>query len=323
MNRYKILLILTMISSKSYSQDNLVPNPSFEQYDTCPDNAGQIEYAIPWTIPLKTNTPDFFNSCNTGNFSVPSNFAGYEFARTGEAYAEIGTDVFNPINPLSDSHREYIQIELLRKLVAGTSYCIKFYVSACDSANYISDNIGIYFSQNEIHDTVTPYESPLPYVPQFENSAHLDKRHGWTEVLGKFNALGDERFIVIGNFRDHNSTNSTYTGWSVGNIHFVAQYYIDDISICQCDSDSIIMPNVFTPNGDQINDLFIPREKHNIRLGMLKIFNRWGMEVFETNNIYDGWDGDNCSEGVYYWELFYDDILHSNHRRNGYVILIR
>ncbi len=66
------------------------------------------------------------------------------------------------------------------------------------------------------------------------------------------------------------------------------------------------LPNTFTPNGDGANDLFIPYPYRFIDQIDLKIVNRWGQIVFETNNPEINWDGNNLSnealaEGVYFY----------------------
>lgn len=54
----------------------------------------------------------------------------------------------------------------------------------------------------------------------------------------------------------------------------------------------IYVPNVFTPNGDGSNEIFIPIGSGVLRHDYsLKIFDRWGKRVFETNNPDMGWDG--------------------------------
>ena len=67
----------------------------------------------------------------------------------------------------------------------------------------------------------------------------------------------------------------------------------------------ILMPNVFTPNGDYENDLFIPITYDYIPKSVLKIFNRWGVEVYYSQSIEKGWNGkhfsEDCPEGVYFW----------------------
>ncbi len=53
---------------------------------------------------------------------------------------------------------------------------------------------------------------------------------------------------------------------------------------------TLFIPNAFTPNADGINDIFIP-VIINISTIHLKIYNRWGMMVFETLELNKGWDG--------------------------------
>ncbi len=65
-------------------------------------------------------------------------------------------------------------------------------------------------------------------------------------------------------------------------------------------------PNVFTPNGDGINDYFYIPGSEAIRDFKLQIYNRWGRLVFETNNANNpqnggGWDGAGHQDGVYYF----------------------
>lgn len=57
-----------------------------------------------------------------------------------------------------------------------------------------------------------------------------------------------------------------------------------------CDEPDIFLPNAFTPNGDKENDVLYLRGR-NVEVMHLKIYNRWGELVFETDNQTVGWDG--------------------------------
>lgn len=78
----------------------------------------------------------------------------------------------------------------------------------------------------------------------------------------------------------------------------------DTIVIDQCSSD-LWFPNLFTPNGDQVNDRFFPVTKGIINSFHILIFNRWGLQLYESNEAFPGWDGSfngqPCTDGVYYF----------------------
>lgn len=74
-------------------------------------------------------------------------------------------------------------------------------------------------------------------------------------------------------------------------------------------------PNIITPNGDNRNDRFAPRLSRSgnpadcepAAFRRLRIFNRWGREVFTTTNEATGWNGADAAEGTYYYLLEYDN----------------
>lgn len=84
----------------------------------------------------------------------------------------------------------------------------------------------------------------------------------------------------------------------------------------------IIIPDVFTPNGDGINEVF----KVNYTGGLsfqLVVLDRYGMQMFETNDLNTGWNGKNngtdVPEGVYYYKV----IVGNKHPYTGNVTLLR
>lgn len=74
----------------------------------------------------------------------------------------------------------------------------------------------------------------------------------------------------------------------------------------------IEMPNVFSPNGDGVNDFFNPIVFIGVHQANIKIYNRWGQIVHESFiTPSKGWDGTNngekCADGVYFWVVQYID----------------
>jgi gliding motility-associated-like protein len=64
------------------------------------------------------------------------------------------------------------------------------------------------------------------------------------------------------------------------------------------------IPNLFTPNGDGVNDYFEIRGLSNYPNNELIIVNRWGNEVFRQTNYQNKWDGKGLNEGTYYYLLY-------------------
>jgi PKD repeat protein len=81
------------------------------------------------------------------------------------------------------------------------------------------------------------------------------------------------------------------------------------------------MPTIFSPNGDSDNARFRPFEEFPGDWTLI-IWNRWGTEVFRTNNITSGWSGEDASEGTYYW-LAEPRNGQQGKAISGYVTLVR
>jgi gliding motility-associated-like protein len=65
----------------------------------------------------------------------------------------------------------------------------------------------------------------------------------------------------------------------------------------------IIIPNVFTPNNDGINEYFNIRNLLLYDHRKIVIYNRWGKTVYESTNYNNDWDGKNVPDGVYFGRL--------------------
>lgn len=92
------------------------------------------------------------------------------------------------------------------------------------------------------------------------------------------------------------------------------------------------LPNVFTPNGDQINDFFVPTNASNIAIKEFNIFNRWGNLVYKSDAPILIWNGktnvgelldDELVNGVYFYIIHFTNALLEEKMEQGYVHLMR
>jgi len=85
-----------------------------------------------------------------------------------------------------------------------------------------------------------------------------------------------------------------------------------------------IIPNVFTPNGDGINDKLEFIGIDQTQEYSIKIYNRWGNKVYEGTDALSHWDGGNSKAGTYFYELIYTDICSDEKKLiTGYVTLLK
>ncbi len=100
----------------------------------------------------------------------------------------------------------------------------------------------------------------------------------------------------------------------------------DSIIIKPGCGDVVWMPNAFTPNGDSKND-FVFAYGVAIEKFEISIFNRWGQEVFNANDISIGWDGSYLNkpapEGIYGYVLTYTLYDRKKYEKKGTVLLSR
>ncbi len=147
------------------------------------------------------------------------------------------------------------------------------------------------------------------------------------------------------------STNATQNEWFVNGILFSTQtmptYSANDTGIycfsliaynsLQCiDSTThcgevvangdIFVPSAFSPNGDNVNNVLHILSK-NVNVCLFAIYNRWGICVFRTNDVNNGWDGKfkgkDCEIGTYFYLIHYSDKMKNEKTLKGDVTLLR
>jgi gliding motility-associated-like protein len=83
--------------------------------------------------------------------------------------------------------------------------------------------------------------------------------------------------------------------------------------------EDIVIPNVFTPNSDGLNDRFVIENVQYYR-NELTIFNRWGQPIYEADNYRNQWGGSDVPDGTYYYVLRLTD---SSREYTGHVTVLR
>jgi gliding motility-associated-like protein len=151
------------------------------------------------------------------------------------------------------------------------------------------------------------------------NSHQLE---AWLRVHGEFNSINwksEPKDLVDEDYTDSIlfiTTNGKYIvyGLNKNNCPFEQAVQIE-----QSDLSSVFrFPNVFTPNGDLINDYF--PDKYPPFNYSIQVFNRWGIQVFNSEN--EAWNGGNFPDGVYYF-FIQMEACGSKRKSHGVIKLIR
>lgn len=226
--RFQIFLTssLSLITSFLASQ-NLVNNPSFETYTTCPSglNSGspdQVKKTVNWyTI---RDTPDYFNSCATStDVLVPKNVVGYQGAATGNAY--VGFIAYDKLG----FGREILAQQLSITLSIGQTYYVSLKLCLAEFSTSVSeympcDKIGIRFSTVKSTTTTPP---PINNFAHVYSNAIISDTMNWTILSGSFIADSLYQYLMLGNFFDDLNTD-TLSNPPYGHRSY---FFVDDICV--------------------------------------------------------------------------------------------
>lgn len=237
----KVLVLLLLFINPVMRSQNLVPNPGFEDHETCPKNyiVRYVKELIPgWTLPTR-GTPDYFNSCTNLQVGVPQNFMGYCLPKDGQAYAGLILllDPDNHSRKKTD-YREYLQAQLKMPLKKDGIYRVRFYYALAPYSTFAINRLGAVLSVKKIRRRFST--RVLGYKPQIVMDTTLViETQQWHSAETIFKARGGEKYITIGNFFDdvHTSYKNLdlkgLTSFMQSKIvqNQMAYYYIDLVSV--------------------------------------------------------------------------------------------
>jgi OmpA-OmpF porin, OOP family len=220
-------LLLSFALTRSFAQENIVPNPSFEQYSNAPIGwyyKGEhfTETMKFWSSPTGAS-PDAYSP----KVVVPANWAEKDFGKmtAHSGTSMIGMTTYGCSNGKPHC-REYVQILLNERLIVGQTYAIEFWANHLPRSLQIN-KLGAFFSTKRF-DTKT--DAPLPNIkPQFFSSKVINASKGWQKVAGTFKANNEGDYLILGNFFSDTLTQTAFPARK--DFFNYAYYYIDDVVV--------------------------------------------------------------------------------------------
>ena len=268
-----------------------------------------------------TNTTQVINFCagdsvilggNTyyTNITVVDTFTNAIGCDSLITYQITQRDTFNTINNVSICDGESVFLQGGNQTTSGTYVDNYTSVYGCDSlvtTNLTVNPLPIAFAGN---DTTVGYNSTIT----LNGSGGI--AYTWSPSTGlscsncanpSVTITGETTFYLT--VTDANGCSST-----------------DQVTIFMDDTFVFFVPNIFSPNGDNENDVFYVRGQ-GFKSISINIFNRWGQKVFESDDVNNGWDGTfngqemNTGVFVYYinLELYNGDKV----QKQGNITLVR
>lgn len=302
------VLLFLLLLNLAVGGQNLIPNPGLE-YLRKPAKQrfpGNIELAEGW-FPAGIGSPDL----------ITSSRSSYGKLEAAEGKNYCGLILYDADNP---EFREYLEIKLSQTLEAGKTYCLRFKASPASESWVFTDELGFYFSPDSLR--LNDWNT-ANVIPQLRTKKYqlFDDTTRWTDYELSYTALGNERFMSLGNFRNDASTmlkpaqkqafirvsylflDAFYLGSCIDEEKntSASEPKLPESTFLPESNGKLIFPTLLTPNGDGFNDVFTILNLK--RYSALKIYDRNGKTVFSSPNYGNDFDGNGLPEGKYDYSL--------------------
>jgi gliding motility-associated-like protein len=238
-------------------------------------------------------------------------------SNTDPCNGQVTTSLGGGISPYTYSWTGGETTPTITGLCPGSYYLTVTDANGCTEVN--NSSVGTSTVIDAIF-TATPDEGIIPLPVLFSFTGSGASSYAWI--------FGDGNSSTLSNPTNTYTTAGTYTVTLI--INSGAPDFCQDTFqlIVTVENPSIVdQHNVFTPNGDGKNDVFM-FETEGIETFYCMIFNRWGKKIYEWSDVTQGWDGTTkggaeASDGVYYYIIEakgFDDVVWNDH---GTVTLLR
>ena len=190
----------------------------------------------------------------------------------------------------------------------------------CESSLMINDMIEVYQKPDAKFQAKPEYVTIIDPVINFYNLSQNASSYIWSfgdgdssnteNPIHKYLEINDYKVSLVA-ISENGCRDSVYQNIKVDDVY------------------TIYVPEAFSPDNDGINDVFICKA-HGIDLDNfnMKVYDRWGEIIFETDDIYTGWDGKvkggNMAEnGSYIWLVTFKTFSGTEYQKRGTVTLFR
>lgn len=192
---------MALAAGSNVQAQNLVPNPSFEEFVTCPDATDQISRATGWSSYF--GSADYFNACALAlqQTDVPYNSYGFQFASDGQGYAGVMTYIGPGGAPDPDHSKEVFGAVLAEHLIPNVPVYLSLKVSSATNGFQVAprwacNGIGMRFSMIADYDGNGPHPNAA--------AIHLDAvpmdTVNWILVSGVYVPDSAYGYVMVGNF---------------------------------------------------------------------------------------------------------------------------
>ena len=280
----EISLVAPNGSDYSYSLDNITyqTTPTFDglpagNYDIYISNANGCTNTQSIQL-TEIPTPMVIITTDNACIGVANGAAQFASTESGFQYSIDGTTFSNTPNV------EDLEAGVYTLFVLGTDVCLHQYPFEILEAPELDIN----FTDPEIDCSM----STISLEPEVITAAG-DATYSWSDGTSASSNL----ITTDGNYSVEVADDCS------------VNYYEWNIDFVETEASNFYAPNIFSPNGDGINDEFLPVYKDPTQISnySLDVFDRWGNHVYHSDVLDQGWDGKFATQagrtGVYVWMI--------------------
>jgi len=197
--------------------------------------------------------------------------------------------------------------------LAGQEHNANISVSPTTTTTYMLTSQDASICSNDtLYSTVTVFPAPVATITADPVVTNVDAAISFTGSTGNGINQWTWNFNYPDGIFETTTTNTTTHSYSNAGTYTVYLLVKNnggcvDSTTIQVNVVEFEIPNIFTPNGDGVNDFFKIKGIDKLPNTNIKIFNRWGKKIFDADNYRNTWNGEDYADGVYYYILTLDD----------------